>query len=96
MVIAKEGDKILGYGTFTIFKDHLGIDHALIHQVMTRKADSFKKGIETMIIKEVQKYASRTLNTTKFYFRCPDTDNNRRSLLMKFNQKKSNFIWYEN
>ncbi|MBN1803082.1 MAG: hypothetical protein JW891_16345 [Candidatus Lokiarchaeota archaeon] len=96
MIIAREDDKIVGFGTFTAFKDHLGRDHALVHQVMTRKADAFKKGIEFTILEELQKYISRSLNTRKFYYRCPDSDNNWRSLLMKLNQKKSKCIWYEN
>ncbi|MFX1238100.1 MAG: hypothetical protein ACFFAS_17810 [Promethearchaeota archaeon] len=96
MVVAKEKDRIVGFGTFTAFRDYLGIDYALVHQVMTRKEDSFKKGIEFMILEELQKYISRTFNTTKFYYRCPDKDNNRRSLLIKLNQKKSKCIWYEN
>ena len=46
MIIAKEDGKLVGYGTFTVFIDYLGNKHALIHQIMTRKEDSFKKGIE--------------------------------------------------
>jgi hypothetical protein len=96
IVIAREEDKIVGLGTFTIFRDYLGNDRVLIHQVMTRKSDSFKKGIEELVITEVQKYISRALSIDKFYFICPDSDGNLRSLLLKLNQKKTKFPWYEN
>ena len=96
IVIAREEDKIVGMGTFTVFRDYLGNDRVLIHQVMTRKSDSYKKGIEELIINEVQKYVKRALNNEKFYFICPDADGNMRSLLLKLNQKKTKFPWYEN
>ncbi|MFX1273578.1 MAG: hypothetical protein ACFFAT_00930 [Promethearchaeota archaeon] len=96
MITAKENGKLVGFGTFTVFIDYLGNKHALIHQVMTRKEDSFKKGIENLILEELQKYVGRALKTDKFYYRCPDKDSNMRSLLLKLNQKKSNFFWYEN
>jgi len=51
MVMVKEGDKMVGWGTYTIFRDYLGNDRVLIHQVLTRKDDSFKKGIEEHIIR---------------------------------------------
>ena len=96
IVIAKEEEKIVGMGTFTIFRDYLGNDRVLIHQVMTRKTDSYKKGIEELVITEVQKYVKRALKIEKFYFICPDSDGNLRSLLLKLNQKKTKFPWYEN
>ena len=37
MIIAKEADKMVGWGTYTIFRDYLGNDWALIHQILTRK-----------------------------------------------------------
>ena len=55
MITAKENGKLVGFGTFTVFIDYLGNKHALIHQVMTRKEDSFKKGIENLILEELQK-----------------------------------------
>lgn len=96
MITAKENGRLVGFGTFSVFMDYLGNKYALIHQVMTRKEDSYKKGIENLILEELQKYVSRAIKTDKFYYRCPDDDGNMRSLLLKLNQKKSKFIWYEN
>ncbi|MCJ7649643.1 MAG: hypothetical protein MUP85_13595, partial [Candidatus Lokiarchaeota archaeon] len=39
MIVAKEGGKIVGWGTFTKFRDYLGNERAIVHQVMTRKED---------------------------------------------------------
>ena len=96
IVVAKEEGKIVGMGTFTVFRDYLGNDRVLIHQVMTRKTDSYKKGIEELVITEVQKYVKRALKIEKFYFICPDSDGNLLSLIFKLNQKKTKFPWYEN
>ena len=60
MVIAKEDGILLGFGTYTLFTDYLGNDRVLIHQILTKKKDSFKRGIEEMIIREVQLYVKRT------------------------------------
>ncbi|MHA2266363.1 MAG: hypothetical protein ACXAB8_01055, partial [Promethearchaeota archaeon] len=74
MVVAKEDGKIVGFGTYTLFRDYLGNDRVLIHQILTKKEDSFKKGIEEMIIREIQLYIKRTLKIDKVYFICPDGD----------------------
>jgi hypothetical protein len=95
MVVAKEDGKILGFGTYTLFKDYLGNDRVLIHQVLTRKEDSFKKGIEEKIIRELQLYIKRSLKIDKVYFICPDSDGALRSLFLKLGIKKSRYIWYE-
>ena len=47
--MAKEDGKIVGWGTYTILRDYLGNDRTIIHQVLTKKEDSYKKGIEEMI-----------------------------------------------
>ena len=96
MVVAKEDGKIVGFGTYTLFRDYLGNDRVLIHQVMTKKEDSFKKGIEEKIIKELQLYIKRSLKIDKIYFICPDSDGALRSLFLKLGVKKSRYIWYEN
>ncbi|NVM37802.1 MAG: hypothetical protein HWN81_19580 [Candidatus Lokiarchaeota archaeon] len=96
MVLAKEDGKILGFGTYTLFKDYLGNDRVLIHQVLTRKKDSFKLGIEEKIIRELQLYIKRSLKIDKVYFICPDSDGALRSLFLKLGVKKSRYIWYEN
>lgn len=95
MVLAKEDGKILGFGTYTLFRDYLGNDRVLIHQVMTRKKDSFKLGIEEKIIRELQLYVKRTLKIDKVYFICPDSDGAQRSLFLKLGIKKSLNIWYQ-
>lgn len=96
MIIAKEGDKLVGWGTYTIFRDYLGNDRVLIHQVLTKKEDSFKKGIEEAIIREIITYIKKTTEIDKFNILGPDSDGSLRSLLLKLGLKKSKFIWYEN
>ena len=95
MVIAKEDGKIVGWGTYTVFRDYLGNDRAIIHQVLTKREDSFKKGIEEMIIKEIQLYIKKTLKLDKVYFFCPDEDGALRSVFMKLGVKKSKYFIYE-
>ena len=95
MIIAKDEGKIVGFGMYTIFRDYLGNDRVLIHQILTKKEDSFKKGIEEKIIRELQLYIKRTLKIDKVYFICPDSDGAFRSLLIKLGIKKSKYIWYE-
>jgi hypothetical protein len=96
MVMVKDNRRIIGWGTYTIFRDYLGNDRILIHQVMTRKEDSFKRGIEEMIIRELETYIKKTLpEIKKIYLLCPDSDGSLRSLLMKLGLKKSEYFWYE-
>ncbi len=96
MIIAKEDGKIIGFGTYTLFRDYLGNDRVLIHQVLTRKEDSFKRGIEEKIMRELQLYIKRSLKIDKVHFICPDEDGALRSLFLKLGIKKSKYIWYEN
>ncbi|MFX1568231.1 MAG: hypothetical protein ACFFCV_07675 [Promethearchaeota archaeon] len=96
MVVAKIDGKIVGFGTYTLFRDYLGNDRVLIHQVLTKKEDSFKKGIEEQVIRELQLYIKRSLKIDKVYFICPDDDGALRSLFLKLSIKKSKYIWYEN
>lgn len=95
MVVAKDDGKVVGFGTYTLFRDYLGNDRVLIHQILTKKEDSFKKGIEEMIIREIQLYIKRTLKMDKVYFICPDEDGALRSLFLKLGVNKSKNIWYE-
>ncbi len=95
MVVAKEEGKIIGFGTYTLFRDYLGNDRVVIHQVLTKKEESFKKGIEEKIVRELQLYIKRTLKIDKVYYICPDSDSALRSLLIKLGVKKSKYIWYE-
>ena len=96
MIVAKEGEKLVGWGTYTIFRDYLGNDRVLIHQVLTKKEDSFRKGIEEAIIREIITYIKKTTEIDKFHILCPDSDGSLRSLLLKLGLKKTKFIWYEN
>ena len=95
MVMAKENGKIVGWGTYSIIRDYLGNDRALIHQVLTRKEDSYRKGIEELIIRELINYAKSILDIKTFNIQCPDSDGNLRSVLLKLGLKKSQYIWYE-
>ena len=76
MVIAKEEGKIVGWGTYTIIRDYLGNDRALIQQVLTRKENSYKKGIEEQIIMELLHYSKSILGVSIFNIVCPDSDGN--------------------
>ena len=96
MILAEEEGKMVGWGTYTIFRDYLGNDRIVIHQILTRKEDSYKKGIEEAIIRKLIGYIESTLGINKYYFICPDSDGSLRSLFLKLGIKKSDFIWYEN
>ena len=96
MVVAKEEGKIVGWGTYTLIKDYLGNQRALIHQVLTKKEDSYRKGIEEHIIRELKLYVKRTLNLDKVFLLCQDSDSALRNLVMKLGAKKSKNYWYEN
>jgi RimJ/RimL family protein N-acetyltransferase len=96
MVIAKEEGKIVGWGTYTLIEDYLGNKRALIHQILTKKEDSYRKGIEEQIIRELKMYIKRTLNLDKVFLICQDSDSALRNLVMKLGAKKSKNYWYEN
>ncbi|MBY8980614.1 MAG: GNAT family N-acetyltransferase [Candidatus Lokiarchaeota archaeon] len=96
MVVAKEEGKLVGWGTYTLIKDYLGNQRALIHQVLTKKDDSYRKGIEELIIRELKLYIKRTLNLDKVFLICQDSDSALRNLVMKLGAKKSKNYWYEN
>ena len=96
MIVAKEEGKIVGWGCYTLIKDYLGNKRALIHQVLTKKEDSYRKGIEEQIIRELKLYVKRTLNLDKVFLICQDSDSALRNLVMKIGAKKSKDYWYEN
>jgi len=96
MIVAKEEGKIIGWGTYTLIKDYLGNQRALIHQVLTKKEDSYRKGIEELIIRQLKLYVKKTLNLDKIYLICQDSDSALRNLVMKLGAKKSKNYWYEN
>ena len=96
MIVAKEEGKIVGWGTYTLIKDYLGNQRALIHQVLTKREDSYRKGIEEQIIRELKLYVKKTLNLDKVFLICQDSDSALRNLVMKLGAKKSKYYWYEN
>ena len=51
MIAAKEDGNLVGWGTYSQFSDYLGKERVLIHQIMIRKIDAYKKGIEEQIIR---------------------------------------------
>jgi len=96
MIVAKEEGKIVGWGTYTLIEDYLGNQRALIHQVLTKREDSYRKGIEEQIIRELKLYVKKTLNLDKIFLICQDSDSALRNLVMKLGAKKSKYYWYEN
>jgi hypothetical protein len=91
-------EKIIGAGTFSMYSDFFGNPNAIINQIMTYKEDSFKKGIEEAIMRELFKYLKKTLNIKKTGFFLREKDNQYaqvRSVLMKLGFLKSNFTLYE-
>jgi len=96
MIVAKEEGEIVGWGTYTLIKDYLGNQRALIHQVLTKKGDSYRKGIEELIIRELKLYVKKTLNLDNVFLICQDSDSALRNLVMKLGAKKSKYYWYEN
>lgn len=95
MVTAREDGRLVGWGTYSKFLDYLGNTRILIHQVMTRKEDAYKKGIEEKIIRELEKYVKNTLKYDKAYYLWMESDSSLRSLFLKLGIKKSDYIWHE-
>lgn len=96
MIVAKEDGVIVGWGTYTLIEDYLGNKRALIHQVLTKRENSYRKGIEELIIRELTLYIKRTLNLDSVFLICQDSDSALRNLVMKLGAKKSKNYWYEN
>lgn len=95
IILARENGKIVGAGFVSTYIDILGNENCLIHQVMTRKEDSYKRSIEERIIRELMKYIKTTLKINKAYIKCRDSDSALRSLLLKLGIKKSKEVLYE-
>jgi len=96
MIVAKEEGEIVGWGTYTLIEDYSGKKRALIHQVLTKRENSYRKGIEELIIRELKLYIKRTLNLDRVFLICQDSDSALRNLVMKLGAKKSKNYWYEN
>ncbi|MHA1720070.1 MAG: hypothetical protein ACTSWX_03565 [Promethearchaeota archaeon] len=95
MILAKEEERIVGAGFFTLMNDYLGNSHCIIHDVVIRKEDSFKRGIEEKILRELFSYLNKTMKIDKVGFFIRRKDSNIQSLLMKLKIKKSELDYYE-
>ena len=94
IVLAKEDGNLVGAGFFTIWSDYLGNDHCYVHNVVTRKEDSFKKGIEELLLKELFKYLKKTMKVEKVGLWAKKRDSNFQSVLMKMGIKKNRDLEY--
>lgn len=95
MILAKMEDKVVGAGFFTIMNDFLGNIHTIIHDVVVRKENSFKMGIEELIFRELFSYLKKTMKIDKIGIFIRRNDSNIQSLLMKLKIKKSELDYYE-
>lgn len=99
MILAKmveeNEEKVVGAGFFTMMNDYLGNSHCFIHDVVVRKEDSFKKGIEELILRELFSYLKKTMKIDKIGLFIRRNDSNIQSLLMKLKIKKSELDFYE-
>ncbi len=95
IILVKEEGKLVGIGFFTVYKNFLNVDECVFHKPMTRKEDSFKKGIEEAIFREMMKYAKSIFGISKFTFRSSESDLAWVNLLMKLGIKKIPDTLYE-
>jgi hypothetical protein len=95
ILLAKEEGKIVGSGCFTLWVDYLGNTQCIVHDVVVRKEDSFKKGIEEAILRELFKYIKNTMQITKIGLFAKKNDSSFQSLMMKMAIKKSDLDFYE-
>ncbi len=95
IILVKEDGKLVGVGFFTPYKNYLNVDECVFHKPITRKEDSFKKGIEEAIFREMMKYAKSIFGISKFTFRSSESDLAYVNLLMKLGIKKAPDTLYE-
>jgi ribosomal protein S18 acetylase RimI-like enzyme len=95
ILLAKEDGKIIGAGFFTLWIDYLGNTQCTVHDVVVRKEDSFKKGIEEAILRELFKYIKNTMQISKVGLFARKNDSSFQSLMMKLQIKKSELDFYE-
>jgi ribosomal protein S18 acetylase RimI-like enzyme len=95
ILLAKDGGKLIGAGFFTLWLDYLGNIQCYIHDLVVRKEDSFKRGIEEALLRELFKYIKSTLKIDKIGLFARRNDSNYQSLLMKMQIKKSDLDFYE-
>ncbi len=94
IILAKEEGELVGAGFFTIWKDYLGNEHCYVHNPVVRKENSFKKGIEEEILKELFKYLKKTMKVDKIGLWAKKRDGNYQSVLMKMGIKKNRDLDY--
>lgn len=94
IVLAKDGDVLVGAGFFTIWTDFLGNQHCLIHDVVTRKENAFKNGIEEAVLRELFNYLKKTMKIDKIGLWARKRDSNFQSVLMKLKIKKNTDLDY--
>jgi hypothetical protein len=93
--LAKEDGVLVGAGFFTIWIDNLGNTQCFVHDVVVRKEDSFKKGVEEAILRELFKYIKSTMKIDKIGLFAKKTDTNFKSLMLKLKIKASDLDFYE-
>ncbi len=83
IILAMDDNNLVGAGCFSMYTDFLGEQVCIIHDVITRKEDSFKKGIEELILRELFVYIKKTVQLEKCEFIVQKKDSNFQSLLLK-------------
>ena len=97
IILAREDDKLIGAGFVSIWNDFLGEEQVIVHDVVIRKEDAFKKGIEEQIFKEIIKYLKNFLKVKKYsMFVEKKGQTNLKSIIMNFGVKPSLKDYYEN
>ena len=92
IILAKEEDKLVGAGFFSIWNDYLGRQTCVLHDIIIRKEDAFKKGIEESIMREIFAYLKNTMKIDEVsVYAKKREDTNLQSVLMKLGMKKSDW-----
>jgi hypothetical protein len=95
MVLAKEEDKLVGAGFFSIWHDYLGRPNCVLHDIIVRKDDAYKKGIEELLMRELFSYLKKTMKIEEVsLFAKKKGDSNLQSVLIKLGIKKSEWDHY--
>ena len=95
MILAKDGEKLVGAGFFSIWNDYLGRQNCVIHDVIVRKEDAFKRSIEESILRELFNYLKKTMKIEEVsLYAKKKGDSNLQSVLIKLGIKKSEWDHY--
>ena len=96
MILAKEEGKLVGAGFFSIWKDYLGRQTCVMHDIIVQKENAFKKGIEESIAREMFIYLKKIMKIDAVTIYAKKRgDTNLQSVLMKLSVKKSDWEIYE-